>query len=257
MLFRLETMNRNSIEFEDETQLSKDECASLLEEQLEALTECDIAKVRFPFFDLENQDNSAEKPGETVTYKFRPCVVLYGNSRPSVYLAIYNGKPEQTSLYDWELALSAPEDLSPDSAPVSVVDVSKMCGLPETYDDPEQEFHGMNTYAPWFMDPVKKRHPIAPVQPGALRGKIVALLMKLLVNNPYLDSYFDSTIEHDIGTMVDCKVLINGEWCYRRQVYAGPEGMSSERHDLAVQTMLSPSSKSPAARFPGTPKVTP
>ena len=33
----------------------------------------------------------------------------------------------------------------------------------------------MNTYAPWFMDPVKKRHPIAPVQPGALRGKIVAL----------------------------------------------------------------------------------
>ena len=138
MSFRLETMDRSSIEFEDETQLSKNECASLLEEQLEALTECDIVKVRFPFFDLENQDNSEAKRGETVTYKFRPCVALYGNSGPSVYLAICNGKPEQKSLCDWELALSAPEDVSPDSAPVSVVDVSKMYGLPETYDDPEQ-----------------------------------------------------------------------------------------------------------------------
>lgn len=246
MLFRLETVNRNKIKFEDDTQLSKDECAALLEGQLEALTECDIVKVRFPFY---NQS-------QLHMYKFRPCIALYGTSGPPIYLAIYNGKPEQKDLRKWELALCAPEDISPDSAPMSVVDVTKMCGLPEKYDDPEQEHHEMSTYGPWYLQSGKKHHPVAASEPNALRGKVVAQLMQLLQDNPVLD-YVDTTIEQDIGTLVNCKVLVDGEWCYSREVYNGPPGMSTEHRDLTVQTTQSLPPKSPAADVPPSPKVTP
>lgn len=244
MLFRLQ-VNRSTVKFEDDTQLSKEECATMLQVELAALTECDIVKVPFPYFENANLE----------AFKYRPCVALYGVDRPAIYLAIYNGTPKrpERALYDWELALSTLEDLSPDSAIPSIVDVSKMCGLPDTYNDPELPYHGSTTYAPWFLDPSKKRHPVAPKEPEALRAKIVAHLMQLLTKNPYVDSYFDSTIELDIGTWVTRKVLIDGEWAFRREVFAGPaDGSSAGLGKLTVPT--TPDDKK--ATFPRTPKVT-
>jgi hypothetical protein len=209
-LFRLQ-VDRSQITFADQTSLGKDECQQLLEELLEKFTACDIVGVDFPFFG----------PGELNLVKYRPCVVLYGDGVGPLYLAVYVGTPKEKhkNKRDWEIRLSAPEDIAPDFAALNILDVSKLCCLPEVANFPGLSVHGRQTWDRFFVNEGQQRSALAQVHPSNLRQTVISTLVIMLQNNPYISSYFDSTIEYDEGSWVQCRKLVDGEWCTMRIQY--------------------------------------
>jgi len=220
-LFRLEKP-RDEVTFADSTCLSKDDCKNILEDRLIALTSCDIVGVEFPFF-----DQSEIKQG---TFKYRPFVALFGESGVSaLYLAVYMGafRDNSNSLHDVELyLLKAPGDLQPPSAPDSLVDCSKICGFPNSYNRLDSRLHGEATWQRFRVDLNGSKHALSnrlsASNSVALREAVVAELVQLLVDDPIID-YVDTTLEYDIGTMIEYREKDdNGEWCQFRVRYEGP-----------------------------------
>lgn len=218
MLYRLEIglAVRGNVAFADESQMTKAECEEILTKELNALTNCQIVGLRFPFFDEGNKHKT----------KYRPCVVLYGDQEgPALYLSVYMGAPRSSESVSppWEIYLKGPGDLAPASAPDSVVDVSKLCGMPEEFHRPGDQVHGKQTWDLFFLNNKDQRSVLSAAQPESLREKIVQTLVEMLRQNP--QSYIDSTRELDIGCWVESLELLDGEWC-----------VGLEKYDISEQT---------------------
>jgi len=243
-LFRLEKP-RQEVTFADSTCLSKDACKTLLEDRLSALTSCDIVGVDFPFF----------AQGEVASghFKYRPCVALYGESgAPALYLAVYVGafRAGSSSLRDFELYLKAPGDLHPPSAPDHLVDCSKICGFPNTYGSSESILYGEPTWKSFRVDPKGSKHGLSnrlsATNSAALRDAVVSKLIQLLVDNPMMIDYVDTTIEYDIGTWVEYRVKDDdGGWRRARVRYQGPPGYTHPLVEDSSTTATTPKSKPP------------
>ena len=219
MLYRLELSgsSRASAAFDSEGSLTKDECETILTGALSALVNCQIVAVRFPFFDEENKNKT----------KYRPCVALWGAEGPPLYLAIYMGAPRsaQASSLPWEVSLSGPSgDLAPASAPTSIVDVSKVCGMPELYHRPGDGVDGKSTWDLFLLNPKDERTVLTAVQPDKLRAKIIGALRDLLRQNPL--TYVDTTRQLDNGSWIESLELIDGEWCVGVEQYCAGDNFS-------------------------------
>merc|ERR1712157_609542 len=98
------------------------------------LTECQIVGVDFPFFD------------NLTKVKYRPCVALYGEGAPPLFLSAFVGTPRHAYVRLWEIILGAPQDLCPKTAPDQLVDVSKLCTMPSHYNIPGARDNGKETW---------------------------------------------------------------------------------------------------------------
>jgi hypothetical protein len=216
-LFRLE-IDRNDVVLADETtptRLSRDECKELLDSTLAAYEECQIHGVAFPFFG----------PDELTTVKTRPAICLYSNDadRPPIYLAMFAGTPRsaQSAAHQWEMTLTAGEDgdLCPAGAGDLLVDLSKVCVLPERYMlGQNDKLNGIETYSSWYLDG-PNRHKILTVKsPEDLRRRIVQMLQAILLQNPHL-KYKDTTRSLDVGSWVMKYDVLKGEDVERHMIY--------------------------------------
>lgn len=209
-LYRLEIPDRDNILFEDDSKLSKTECKDLLSDTLYLYPEAQIHAVNFPFFDLGNIDKT----------KYRPSVCLYGEDGRAIYLSIYMGAPRaaKSSLYDWEMNISGDDHLFPPEAALSTVDVSKVCTLPDTFDDPGTFSYGTSTFRDFKLDSTNRPKVLVAKNGKELRRHIVMKLEELLLKNPYFE-YHDSTRELDVGTEVHARIFLNGEEVCARVIY--------------------------------------
>ena len=211
-LFRLE-VDRDAVVFaDDKTQKkSKEECKGILDRALAPYEECQIHKVSFPFF---GQD-------ELTVVKTRPCLCLYSNNPnvPSIYLALFAGSPQAaTPAGPWEMFLAGGDegDLVPAESPTHLLDLSKMCTLPELHMLDENEFlNGKPTYDYWKIT----KHKIMQVEkPSDLRRQVVRQLQTVLLQDPFLE-YKDNTRELDVGTWVVRYEVLRGEDVMRHMIY--------------------------------------
>jgi len=177
----LETKGRN-IQFDD-SRLTKEECEGILLEIMANLTECQIVGVEFPYFD------------SLTTAKYRPCIALYGEALPPLFLAAFVGAPRMTSNNAplWEIRLGAPHELSPGDAPDSIVDVSKLVTMPSHYHLPGARDDGKDSWDYFHINATKKRQFLAAVNPAELRQRVIDTLVTMLRQNPL--EYVDSTAD--------------------------------------------------------------
>jgi hypothetical protein len=215
-LFRLE-VDRNAVAFAaDETQKKgKEECEEILDRALAPYQECQIHGVKFPFFG----------PGELTIVKSRPCLCLYSNdvNVPSIYLALFAHTPGPLSVprHAWEMILTAGDDgelVSPE-APVHMLDLTKICMLPEHYMlDLNEEMNGKRSFKWWLLG----KHTMLTVKsPTNLRRRVVQELQAMLLQDSFLDclDYKDSTRELDVGTWVVSHEVLRGEDAKRHMIY--------------------------------------
>ena len=220
MLYRLEINPdvRGNVAFVDESQMTKADCEEILTNELKALTNCQIVGLRFPFFDEGNKHKT----------KYRPCVALYGDpAGPALYLPIYMGVswcPESASR-PWEICLKGPGDLAPASAPDSIVDVSKLCGMPEEFHRTGDQVHGKQTWNLFFLNNDDQRSILSAARPESLREKVVQALIEMIRQKR--SSYIDATRELDVGSWVESLELLDGEWCVGLEQYGIPSSSTS------------------------------
>lgn len=209
-LYRLEIPDRDQMIFEDDSKLSKEQCKDLLRDTLNLYPFCQIHAVYFPFFD----------PGNLNKFKLRPSFCLYGECDQAIYLPIYMGAPRaaESSRYDWEMYVSGDDHLFPPEAALSIVDVSKICTLPDTYDDPGNALHGSSTFGDFKLDITKHPKVLVAKSGKELRHHVMMRLDELLLKNPYFE-YHDSTCELDVGTEVYARTCLGGEEVRARVVY--------------------------------------
>jgi len=203
-LYRLElSTTRETVAFVDDSRFSKDECEVLLMNELEAFPNCQIVGVRFPFFDEGKQHMT----------KYRPCVALWGSQGPALYVSFYMGAPRssESASYPWEIYLKGKTDLAPSNAPDHILDVTKVCGLPEKYFRPGDVVDGKSTWALFYLNNNDERSVLTASEPELLRGKVLDALVTMLRQSPL--SYMDATQELDVGSWVESLELVDGEWC--------------------------------------------
>jgi len=209
-LYRLEIPGRDQVRFEDDSKLSKEECKDLLRDTLNLYPLCQIHAVYFPFFD----------PGNLNKFKLRPSVCLYGEGDRAIYLSIYMGVPRaaESSRYDWEMYVSGDDHLFPPEAALSTIDVSKICTLPDTYDDPGNVLHGSSTFGDFKLDFTNHPKVLVAKNGTELRRHVMMKLDELLLKNPYFE-YHDSTRELDVGTEVYARTCLDGEEVRARVIH--------------------------------------
>ena len=107
-------------------------------------------------------------------------------------------------------------DLVPAESPTHLLDLSKMCTLPELHMLEENDvLNGEPTYDSWKIS----KHKIMQVKNAAgLRSRVVQQLKTLLLQNPTLD-YKDNTREFDVGTWVVRYEVLRGENVMRHMIY--------------------------------------
>ena len=159
----------------------------ILDQALAPYEDCQIRKVSFPFF---GQD-------ELTVVKTRPCLCLYSNDPnvPSIYLALFAGAPRAaTPAGPWEMFLAGGDegDLVPAESPTHLLDLSKMCTLPELHMLDENEFlNGKPTYDYWKIT----KHKIMQVKkPSDLLRQVVHQLQAVLLQNPFLEYHTRTTL---------------------------------------------------------------
>jgi hypothetical protein len=212
-LFRLE-VDRNAVAFaaDDTQKKGKEECKEILDRALAPYQECQIHGVNFPLFG----------PDELTIVNSRPCLCLYSNdvNVPSIYLALFAGAPRATEAasHAWEMILTTGDDgeLVPPEAPVHMLDLTKMCMLPEHYMlDLNEEMNGKRTFKWWLLG----KHTMLSVKSQTnLRRRVVQELQAMLSQSPFLD-YKDTTRELDVGTWVVSHEVLRGEDVKRHMIY--------------------------------------
>lgn len=212
-LYRLElqgSITRHDVAFVDESCLSKKECEQALLAEVAKYPDCQIVGVEFPKFDEPNMTK-----GQVI---YRPSLALYGGDQgPALYIAIFMGKPRasEAASYDWEVHLKAKEDLGPETAALSIMDVSKLCGMPPKYNLPGAKDHGKDTWEFFNIVPHDSRSVLFALNPTALREKAIGTLVSMLRAYPL--TYVDTTQELDFGLWMTSRERLGDEWVISRE----------------------------------------
>jgi len=121
-VFRLEVQRQN-VEFPNDSRLSKDACLALLKAKFNQLPYCDIVGVNFPFF---GQGEVGE--GQN---KYRPCVALYGDDdEVPMYIGVHMGAPTDAMAAAKDnqfcLLLKPSTDVLPPTASIQMVQLTAL-----------------------------------------------------------------------------------------------------------------------------------
>jgi len=247
MLCRHEVIERNAIEFQNESCWDKKKCVKKMIKILKKLINLKIQYMPMPHFDEDG----------VVSGKFvnRPCVVLYGDEgQAQLYLTLFMGTPKEHHskkeacgtkvIFDLNVG-EGPEDLQPLHCTVngkqfknphetSILDCTKIAGLPQyKY---KQGIYLTKIAEPFYV--CKKgiqeadllpEHALRPVNKDKLRETIVKALTTLTDCNPF-GNYVDTTNQYNVGQIVQYKkideygniVNCREEFTAPRKMYVGP-----------------------------------
>eukprot|EP00751_Fragilariopsis_kerguelensis_P031957 CAMPEP_0170905528 /NCGR_PEP_ID=MMETSP0735-20130129/136_1 /TAXON_ID=186038 /ORGANISM="Fragilariopsis kerguelensis, Strain L26-C5" /LENGTH=339 /DNA_ID=CAMNT_0011301223 /DNA_START=121 /DNA_END=1137 /DNA_ORIENTATION=- len=211
MVFRHQIIEGEAIEFQNETDYSKEKCVEIMADILEKLTNLKIQYIPMPIF-----DPSAVQRGKFVN---RPCVVLYGSEGDAqLYLPLFMGTSKEHKhskkeacgtkiIFDLNVG-EGPEDLQPSHCTVngeqfqnphetSILDCTKITGLPQYK---YQQKYLTKIAKPFYVvckkgtkkEDLLPAHILRPVNKDKLRETIVTALTTLTLRNPF-GNYVDTT----------------------------------------------------------------
>ena len=125
--------------------------------------------------------------------KYQPCIALFGEDLPPLFLAAFLGAPRMTSNNAlWEIRLGVPQELYPGDAPDPIVDVSKLVTMPSHYHLPgARDDDGKDSWDYFRINDPKKRQFYGAVNPAELRQRIIDTLVTMIRQKPL--EYVDST----------------------------------------------------------------
>jgi len=239
MLCRHEVIERNAIEFQNESCWDKKKCVKKMIKILKKLINLKIQYMPMPHF-----DEYGVLSGKFVN---RPCVVLYGDEgQAQLYLTLFMGTPKEHHskkeacgtkiIFDLNVG-EGPEDLQPSHCTVngeqfqnphetSILDCTKIAGLPQ--------YKYQQKYLTKIAEPVyvvckkgtKKEdllpaHILRPVNKDKLRETIVTALTTLTLRNPF-GNYVDTTKQYPVQYK---EIDEYGNIVNYREEFTAPPGM--------------------------------
>lgn len=113
-------------------------------------------------------------------------------------------------MHDWEMNVSRNKCLFPPDAALPAVGVSKVCTLPNTFDDPGTHSCGAQTFRDFKLDSTNRPKVLLVKNGEELRRHVMMKSQELLLKNPCFECH-DSTRELDVGTEVHARIHLNGE----------------------------------------------